>query len=92
MSARNFFIQQAQANTSYGGLDQTYQNLTDKFHCKDSFADVKKFVEFCEICPATKSSTQTPVELLTPLTVPQRPWIEIAMDFLFLKQLVVDCT
>lgn len=38
-----------------------------------------------------KSSTQKPVGLLTPLKVPQRPWIDIAMDFLFLKQLVVDC-
>ena len=92
MSAQNFFIQQAHDNTGHGGLDKTYQNLTDKYHWKDYYSDVKKFVESCEICQATKSSTQKPVGLLTTLTVLQRPWIEIAMDFLFLKQLVVDCT
>ena len=49
-------------------------------------------MEYCELCRLTKSSTQKPVGLLTPLNVPIRPWIEIAMDFLFLKQLIVDCT
>ena len=38
-----------------------------------------------------KSYTQKPVGLLTPLRVPQRPWIEIALNVLFLKQLAVDC-
>ena len=49
-------------------------------------------MESCEICQATKSSTQKPVGLLTTLTVPPRLWIKIAIDFLFLTQLVVDCT
>ena len=84
MSAQNFFIQQAHDNTGHGGLDKTYQNLTEKYDWKDSFSDVNKFVESCELCQATKSSTQKPVVLLTPLTVPQRPWIKIAMDFFFL--------
>ena len=43
------------------------------------------------MCQATKSSTQRSVGLLTVLTVLQRPCIEIAMNSLFLKQLVVDC-
>ena len=92
LSAQNFFIQQAYDHTGHGGLNKTYQNLTDKYNWKDSYSDVKEFVESCEHCQSTKSSTQKPVGLLTPLTVPQRPWIEIAMDFFFLKQLVVNCT
>ena len=70
MSAQNFFIQQAHDNTGHGGLDKTHQNLPDKYHWKYSYSDVKKFVESCEICQATKSSTQQPVVLQTPLTVP----------------------
>ena len=81
MSAQNFFIQQAPHNPRHAGLDKTYQNLTGKYHWKDSFLDVKKFVESCEIYQVTKSSTQKPVGLLIPLTVPQRPWIEIGIDF-----------
>ena len=49
-------------------------------------------MESCEICQATKSSTQKPVGLVILLTVPQKPWIELASNFLFLKQLVVDGT
>lgn len=44
-------------HTGYGGLNKTYQNLTDKYHWKDSCSDIKKFVECCEICHATKSTT-----------------------------------
>ena len=53
MSAQHCFIQQAHDNTGHGGLDKTYQNLTDKYHWKDSSSDVKKFVESCDICLAT---------------------------------------
>ena len=49
-------------------------------------------MESCELVQLTKSSTQKPVALLTPLNLPTRPWIEIAMDFQFLKELIVDCT
>ena len=92
VSAQHLFIQQAHDNTRHGGLDKTYQNLTAKYHWKDSYSNVKKFVESCKICQAIQSSTQKPVGLLIPVRVWERPWIEIAMDFLFLKQLVVDCT
>ena len=73
MSAQNFFIQQAHDNTGHGGLDETYRNLTDKYHWKNSYSDVRKFVESCKICQATKSCIQKPVGLLTALTVRQRP-------------------
>ena len=92
ISAQNCCIRQAHDNTSHGGLDQTHQNLRNTYYCKDSFSHVKTFVESCEICQTTKSSTQKHVALLTPLILPQRPWIEIAMHIIFLKQLVVYCT
>ena len=92
MSAQNLSIQEAHDNRGHGGLDKTYQSLTDKYHWKDSYSDVRKFVECCDICQATKSCRRKPVALLTSLTGPERPWVAIAMDFLFLKQLVVDCT
>ena len=68
----------------------TDQNLTDKCHLEYSVSDIKKFVESCTICQATNSYTQIPAEVLTPLTVPQRPWIDIVMALLFLKQLLMN--
>ena len=49
MSAQNCFIQQAHHNSRNRGLDKTYQNLADNYHCNDSHLDLKKFVESCEI-------------------------------------------
>ena len=73
VSAQNFCMQQAHDNTSHGGLDIVYQDLTTKCHWEHSFSDVKKCVESYEICQATKSCIQKPVGLLTALTVRQRP-------------------
>ena len=92
MLGKNIFMQQAHDNTAYGGLDNAYQNLPDKYHCKISFSDLKKLVECCQNCERTKSCTQKPVGLLMPLTITHTPYIDIAMDFLFPKQSVVDCT
>ena len=73
-------------------MDKTYVELSNKYYWQNTYTDNKEFVESCELRQLTKSRTQKPVGLLTPLNVPSRPWIEIAMDFLFLKQLIVDCT
>ena len=91
MSAQHFFIWKDCDNTGHRGLYKTYQNLTDSCNCKDSYSDINRFVQSCQVWQGVKSSTQKPVELLIPLTVPQRPCIEIAMDFLFSRQLAVDC-
>ena len=72
-------------------MDKPYVELSNKYHWQNTYTDTKEFVESCEPWQLTKSSTQRPVGLLTPLNVPTRPWIEIAMDLLFLKQLIVDC-
>ena len=79
-----FFIKQAHNNTGHEGWNKTYHNVTDKCLWQNSFSLDNKFVEFCEIGQAIKSSTQKPVGLLTSLAVLQRSWIEIAMDFSFL--------
>ena len=92
MSAQNFFNQEAHDHIGHGGLYKTHQKLTHKYHWKHSYSNVKKCVESCQIWQVIKSATQKPVGLLTPLTVLQVRWIEIAMDFSFLKQLVVHCT
>ena len=90
--AKEFLINQAHVNTIDAGLDKTYVVLSNKYHWQNAYTDTKEFVESCELCQLTKSRTQKPVGLLTPHNIPTRPWIAIAMDFLFLKQLSLDCT
>ena len=67
-------------------MDKTFVELSNKYHWQNTYSDTKEFRESCELCQLTKSSTQKPVGLFAPLNVPTRPWIEIAIDFLFLKQ------
>ena len=90
--AKEFLINQAHVNTGHAGSDKSYIELSNKYHWQNTYTDTKEFVESWELCQLTKSSTQKPVGLLTPLNVPTRAWIEIGMDFLFLKQLIVACT
>ena len=90
--AKEFLMNQAHVNRGHAGWDKTYIELSNEYHWQNTYTDTKEFVEFCDQCQLTKSSTQKPGGLLTPLNVPTRPWIEIAMHFLFLKQLIVDCT
>ena len=90
--AKEFLINQAHVNTGHARLDKTYVELSNKYHCQNTCADIKELVESCKLCQLTKSSAQKRVGLLTPLHVPIRPWIKIAMHFLFWKQLIVDYT
>ena len=90
--AKEFLSNQAHVNTGHAGLDKTYVELSNKYQWQNTYTDTKDFVESCELCQLTKSSTQKPVGLLTPLNVPTRPWIEIAIDFPFLNKFIVACT
>ena len=90
--ANEFLINQAHVNTGHPGLDTTYVELSNKYHWQNTYTDTKECVESCELCQLTKSSSQKPGGLLTLLNVSTRPWIEIAMAFLYLKLLNVDCT
>ena len=43
--------------------------------------DLKQFVRECDTCQRLKSETCLPVGLLQPLAIPNRPWLDISMDF-----------
>ena len=84
--AKAILINQAHVNTRHAGLNKTYVEQSHKYHWQNTYTDIKEFMESCELYQLTKSSTQKPVGLLTPLNIPSRPYVEIAMNFLFLKQ------
>lgn len=45
-------------------------------------ADVEKAVKSCTVCAILKPSRQLPTGKLMPLTVPQRPWSHLAVNFI----------
>ena len=89
---KELLINQAHVNTGHAGLYKTYVALSNECHWQNTYSETTGFVESCERCQLTKSSTKKPVGLLTPLNVSTRPSIEIARDLRFLKQLIVGCS
>jgi len=73
MSAKEFLLHEAHNNTGHGGLQKTYSYLTEYYSWNGSYQDTQKFVFSYNLCQLTKGTTQLPVGLLTPLTVPTRP-------------------
>jgi len=73
ISAKEFLLHEAHNNTGYGGLQKTYSYLTEYYSWVDSYQDTQEFVASYNTCQLTKGTTQLPVGLLTPLTVPTRP-------------------
>ena len=59
--AKEFLINQAHINTGHAGLDKPYVELFNRYHWQNTYTDTKEFVEFCELCQLTKSSTQKPL-------------------------------
>lgn len=44
--------------------------------------DIKEHIRTCEICQGIKVDTIKPVGLLQPLPIPDKPWMDISMDFI----------
>ena len=69
------------------GFKVTYADVSNYFYWKGMSSDIKEYVESYDTCQRVKYSTQLPPGLLIPLHVPQRPWKEISIDFLSVKEM-----
>jgi hypothetical protein len=45
-------------------------------------ANVKRFIREIDICQRVKAENLSPIGLLQPLPIPERPWLSISMDFI----------
>ena len=43
--------------------------------------DVKKHVKECDTCQKLKYETCNAADLLQPLPIPNKPWLDVSMDF-----------
>ena len=63
------------------GAKKTLAGVRRSFFWPKLGRDVHDFVRQCESCARNKSSTQRPLGLLHPLSVPGTPWAQVGMDF-----------
>lgn len=73
-------------HTSHGrlvhfGTTKTYNDLRQGTFWAGQWKQVQRFVASCDVCQRTKQSTQKPAGLARMLTIPDRRWESISIDF-----------
>jgi len=63
------------------GRAKTLELLARKYYWPSMRKDVDRFVRNCRVCRRTKSTRHAPYGVLKPLSVPNRPWQHISVDF-----------
>src|SRR5271168_2737977 len=62
------------------GIDKTLSLLKERYFWPQLYKDVQKFVRSCGVCQVAKGVSQN-TGLYTPITIPEKPWSDISMDF-----------
>lgn len=63
------------------GLLKTLQNIMQLFNWQGIQSDVLKYTKSCLSCQKAKHLNQKPPGLMVPLSIPERPWSIIGIDF-----------
>ena len=64
------------------GVDKTLELMSRKYYWSSMKADVKEYVDTCDICQRVKVKRHCPYGELDILLQPIGPWKEITMDFI----------
>ena len=64
------------------GISKTQELICRNFWWKSLGGDVHKFVKSCDTCNRNKNVNHRPFGLLHPLTVPNKQWESISLDFI----------
>ncbi|XP_052479618.1 uncharacterized protein LOC128034816 [Gossypium raimondii] len=64
------------------GMYRTLALLEDRYYWPYMGVDVETYVKTCLVCQQDKVELKTPVGLLQPLPVPERPWESLSIDFI----------
>ena len=63
------------------GRTKTFELLSRQYCWPTTRKDVERFVHNCNVCRQTKATRHAPYGVLRPLSVPDRPWQHISVDF-----------
>jgi transposase InsO family protein len=80
---RTMLIQMAHdsAITGHPGREETYTVVSREYFWPRMSYDIRQFVRNCDLCGGGKAWRELKKGLLKPLPVPDRPWQDIALDF-----------
>ena len=83
-SIREVLVKEAHEGGLMGdfGVQKTYDILHEHFYWPHMKFDVHSLCDKCLVCKKVKSKVK-PHGLYTPLPIPEHPWIDISMDFVF---------
>jgi len=65
------------------GYDKTLHAVSQRFFWADMKKDVRAYCRTCPVCQRTKHDNQLPAGLLQPIPVPNEPYEQVTMDFIF---------
>ena len=65
----------------HSGFLKTLHRVQRDFYWPGMRFDVKKHVRECDVCQRLKYETCHVVGLLQPLLIPDKPWLDVSMDF-----------
>ena len=64
------------------GMSKTLELVSRNFYWPRLHRDVKHYVSSCQKCQENKPSNALPMGLLNPLSIPNRRWDQVTMDFI----------
>ena len=64
------------------GRDKTYDRLSRRFYWPRLHQQVFSYCTTCPTCQAIKPSHQAPLGLLSPLPIPEAPWVSLSLDLI----------
>ena len=65
----------------HSGFLKTLHRVKRDFYWPGLREDVKKYVKECDTCQRLKYETCIATGLLQPLPIPDKPWLDVSMDF-----------
>ena len=65
----------------HSGYLKALQRLQRDFYWFGLRKDLKQYVKECDVCQKLKHETCFPAGLLQPLPIPEKPWLDVNMDF-----------
>jgi transposase InsO family protein len=69
------------AAAGHPGRSKTLELLKRSYYWPRMQADTDRFVRNCHTCQRSRTARHAPFGVLRPLPIPDRPWQDIAMDF-----------
>jgi hypothetical protein len=66
---------------TYKTYHKTYARMAALFEWPRMQQEIHNYCKSCQVCMAAKAGTRKPAGLLQPLSVPERKWQPVGMDF-----------